>query len=432
MTHMDTPKATNSRERELTDLDYRNFAASKGRHASKGALWDGGGLYLKRTPAGACVWRIKYRYGGKERLYAAGVYPGTSLAAARSERDKVKERLHEGRDPVQQRKVEKAANVAKSFDTFAKLAEAWLEHEKRRKRWSPIHYQKSRRAIERDVLPELGKFPVTDIRPVMVTNAVKAILARDVRDTAAKILQHVTGIFTYAMALGLLDGENPAVPAQKVLPAPEAPKHRPALLTFPELGDVLRGAEAARLSPSVRLAHRLCAFAPGARIGNVVAAEWREFDLGSEVPTWIIPRKKMKAKGRHHDHKIILPEIIAAELRQWRHTVGANRYLFSGATGKPTISRESLEKVYRVTLGLRDRHSPHGWRSSYRTLAEEEGKFERDALELALDHVHDSEIVRAYDRGDRLKQRIKLAQWWGEQLAMTQRGADVVQLTKRA
>ena len=113
------------------------------------------------------------------------------------------------------------------------------------------------------------------------------------------------------------------------------------------------------------------------------------------------------------------------ELRAWRRTVGAKGHLFPGATGQKFLSRESLEKAYRVTLALADKHSPHGWRAAFSTLARE-GGFDRDVVELALDHVHDNEVARAYDRGGRLEQRVKLAGWWSDQLSQAQRGADVV------
>jgi hypothetical protein len=87
--------------------------------------------------------------------------------------------------------------------------------------------------------------------------------------------------------------------------------------------------------------------------------------------------------------------------------------------------------MYRVTLGLANKHSPHGWRSAFSTLARDNG-FERDVVELALDHVHDSEVVRAYDRGERLAQRIKLMNWWDEQLTKAQRGTEVIPVRSTA
>jgi integrase len=300
--------------------------------------------------------------------------------------------------------------------------------EKERKDWSTIHYTKSKQALERDVMPRLGPLPAAEITPAMVTGVIEAILKRGVRDTAAKILQHVTSIFMFAQSKGSLSGrDNPALPAQEALPKATRAKGRPALLTFPELGDVLRRAEAARLSPAVRMAHRLCAFAPGSRISNIVAAEWPEFDLDSQAPTWIVPRKKMKAHDRHHDHKIILPRPFAEELREWRGIVGGKGFLFPSPAGGKQITREAIEKAYRVTLGLADKHTPHGWRSAFSTLARDNG-FEQEVVELTLDHIHANDVVRAYDRGERLEKRIKLMEWWGEQLVQAQRGAEVMPL----
>jgi integrase len=204
----------------------------------------------------------------------------------------------------------------------------------------------------------------------------------------------------------------------------------PALLEWAALGDVLRRAEMARLSPSVRMAHRLCAFT-AARIGNVVDAEWREFHLDDEQPVWTIPRAKMKIATRETDHRVPLCPKIAAELREWKEVFGARGYVFPSPAGGKHVGRESIEKVYRVTLALDGRHSPHGWRSALSTLARDNG-FARDVVELALDHAHDNEVARAYDRGERFTQRVQLFNWWGEKLAVAQRGAKIIPLQERS
>jgi hypothetical protein len=133
----------------------------------------------------------------------------------------------------------------------------------------------------------------------------------------------------------------------------------------------------------------------------------------------------MKSRDRQHDHKVILAVEIAAELQVWRMVVGGQRFVFPSPQGKKHISRESLEKAYRVTLGLAGKHSPHGWRSAFSTLARDHG-FERDVVELALDHVHDNDVVRAYDRGERLQKRIQLMNWWADQLLEAQDTASQV------
>lgn len=405
---------------KLTDMAVKAFAT----RAERGKkLADGGGLHLFITPAGGATWRVKYRIEGKEKTYSVGPYPQISLAAARAGLIKVKSLLREGRDPVSDRRVTRAVTAVCSDNTFKAVAQDWLTM--KQKEWSAVHYKKSVRALERDIYPALGNLPIGAITPAIVANAIEDINKRDVLETATRILQHMTGVFRYAQARGLCR-DNPAVPAREILPRKKNNGRMPALLEFSALGDVLRRAEAARLSPSVRLAHRLCAFT-AARIGNVVDAEWREFRLNDDQPAWVIPRKKMKVTSREIDHHIPLSPEIAAELRQWRELIGGRGFVFPSPTGGKHIGRESIEKVYRVTLKLAGKHSPHGWRSAFSTLARDNG-FERDVVELALDHIHDNEVARAYDRGERLVQRIELYNWWGKQLAAAQRGGKIIPL----
>jgi integrase len=236
-----------------------------------------------------------------------------------------------------------------------------------------------------------------------------------------------SGVFRLAQAKGLRN-DNPAEPVREILPKKKRTTHMPAVVDLHGLGDILRRVDAASLSGPVHMAHRLTAFSV-ARISNIVEAEWPEFHLDAEVPVWIIPRAKMKAKDREHDHKIVLGPVIANELRAWRKEIGSRGFLFPGRTGGKHISRESLEKAYRVTVGLTDKHSPHSWRAAFSTLARE-NDFERDVVELTLDHIHDNEVARAYDRGERLKERIRLSNWWADELAKAQRGGEVVRIKK--
>ncbi len=409
--------------RKLTDLQLKAFVA-KAEPGKKMA--DGSGLYITITNAGTPAWRVNYRIAGKQKVYSIGLYPRVTLEGARAELQEVRALIKEGKDPVTARRLTKADNLAASGSTFATLAEDWLERQERE--WSEVHYTKSRRALERDVLPYLGKLPVAEITPAMVAGVVERI-AKRTGDTAGKILQHVGSIFRLAQARGLRQ-DNPATPARELVPRKKLKGRMPALVEFVQLGDVLRRANMARLSPTVRMAHRLIAFT-AARISNVVDAEWEEFTLDGESPQWMIPRKKMKAQDRHHDHRILLSPQIVAELKAWQNMSGTKKgYLFPGATGGKTITRESIEKAYRETLQLDRKHTPHGWRSALSTLARDAG-FPRDVVELALDHIHDSEVALAYDRGERLVERRRMMDWWGTELYRAERGADVVPITGR-
>lgn len=411
-------------EKKITDKAIKSFVA-KAEVGKKLAC--GGGLYLFITAAGSATWRVKYRIDGKEKIYSIGMYPSISAAAAVVERDEVKAQIRENKDPVTQRRINRADKSTENDNTLKSVAESWFA--KMEKEWSTEHYKKSMRALERDIYPSLGKIPVASITPAMVASTIESIHKRDVLETATRILQHLNCIFRYAQGKGLCR-DNPALPAREVLPRKKNGGRMPALLEWAALGDVLRRADQARTTHVVRMAHRLIAFT-GMRIGNVVEAEWKEFHLDQENPVWIIPRAKMKVKDRLLDHRIPLGIEIAEELRQWQKMFGGKGYVFPSPMGEKHIGRESIEKMYRVTLELGGKHSPHGWRSALSTLARDNG-YARDVVELALDHAHDNEVARAYDRGERFEERIKLFQWWGKQLAAAQRGAAITPFKKAA
>ncbi len=383
-------------------------------------LFDGDGLFLTMTPAGTPVWRLQYRLGGKKRVFAMGEQRSIPLAEARRLRDEARALVLAGKDPTITRRVERAEAASSMVITFADCAARWLEH--RQPGWSASHFKTVRETLDRHVLPGIGALPIAEITQPIVAEVVERLSDRI--DTAQKVRQICAGVFRLAQAQGKFSGDNPADAVREVIPRRRLHGRRAALLTWPELGDLLRRAELANISAAVRMAHRLCAFT-AVRLGNVISADWSEFRLeASPMAEWVIPRAKMKAQDRHFDHLVVLPEQITGELRHWHQMNGLPKAgpLFPAVSGsRATITHESVEKVYRVTLGLKSKHTPHGWRSALSTLARD-GGFDRDAVELALDHIHDTDVARAYDRGERRPERERLARWWGENLTKAQRG----------
>lgn len=402
---------------KLTDKAIKAFIAKA---VPNSKLTDGGGLHLFITQAGNPVWRIKYRLDGKEKTYSPGAYPEVSLAAARGELEQVKAQLRQHKDPVSERRLRRAEGAAAVAQTFGVVANEWLGRKK--KEWGAQHYAKSARAFERDVLPHLGNLPVASISTAMVATVVEKIAARDAVETAKRVLTQISNVFSFAMAKGWC-GTNPATDASAVLPRKNMPGRMNALIALDDLGDILKRARASRMSRPVYMAHRLLAFT-AMRVSNVVGAQWAEFDLDSATPVWTIPREQMKKKdGRFPDHRVPLAPEIAAELREWKKVAPKSRFVFPspGDASRP-IGRESLEKAYRMTLGLDGKHSPHGWRSSLTSQARDNG-FPRDVVHLASDREHDCEVALAYDRGERFDQRVELFNWWGQQLSIAEGAA---------
>lgn len=399
----------------LSDREVRAWVTNPARTPKK--LFDGAGLFITCTAADTPVWRVKYRFGGNEKTLSLGAFPEIGLKEARAKLAAARALLQDNRDPSVERRVNRAEAATSAGNTFAECAEIWLT--KRRPGWSPAHFKTTSETLGRHILKYLGPLPVAEVTPRLVASVVERL--DDRIDTAQKVRQICAGVFRLAIAQGKIASSNPADAAREVITRRKLKGRQPALLTLPELGDLLRRARVANLSSAVHAAHRLCAFT-AQRLGNVISAEWSEFQLEGDAPRWVIPRAKMKAQDRHFDHVVILGPVIAAELRSWRKANGgpAAGFVFPAVAGsQPFISHESVEKAYRVTLGLKGRHVPHGWRSAWSTLGREAG-FEKDAVELALDHVSNSETVRAYDRGARLEARAKIASWWNEQLTQAE------------
>jgi integrase len=404
---------------KLTELAIKTFVKA----AVPGSkLADGGGLHLFITPAGSATWRIKYRITGKERLFSVGPYPTITLGAARNELAAAKALLRQYKDPVAERRLQRAEGFAASEQTFGVVAAEWLA--KKKAEWSATHYTKSARALERDVLPYLGKLPIASISTAMVSVVIERIHSRDVQETAKRILTQINGIFRYAVAKGWCRA-NPATESAAILPRKNEPTRFPALIAFRDLGDVLRRAQAANLSRSVYMAHRLIAFT-AMRITNIVDAEWNEFDLECEQPLWVIPREKMKKKDKRFPaHRVPLAPVIAAELREWRKIAPKSAFVFpSPGDASKSIGREALEKAYRVTLCLADIHCPHGWRSSLTSQANDH-RFDEMVVKTSTDRTHDTEVAMAYDRSERFDQRTELFLWWAKQLVAAQAGAKI-------
>ncbi|MGC1399527.1 tyrosine-type recombinase/integrase, partial [Candidatus Binatus sp.] len=117
-------------------------------------LFDAGGLYLLIAPTGGKWWRLKYRFGGKERLLALGTYPDVGLKQAREKRYAARKLVADGIDPSAQRKAAKAALVQRTDGNFEAVAREWFE--KFSAGWAPTHAVTIIRRLERDVFPWLG------------------------------------------------------------------------------------------------------------------------------------------------------------------------------------------------------------------------------------------------------------------------------------
>ena len=440
----------------LVNAARAQFAAGQRHKASKHS--DSGGLFLFIDAQARASWRVKFRVRSPdgrlvERLTSLGPVAGYSTAAnaitlaqAREQLKVVKGDLAGGNDPVQQAKLRERDKAVDNAATFGVLAKEWLTgktipNKEGKKPWSEIHYLKASQAFERDVLPVLSALPVSAIKVGHINQVLKAVADRGAIESAHRLRQHIGQVMRKGIARGLITFD-PSVTAAEDLDTQYKRGKRPAFLTFPQLGDVLRKIEATRISPGARLANDLLC-ATLVRISELMGARWAEFKLDAEQPHWTIPRSRMKEKDRDYDHVVPLPAELAERLKKWKAYCEGSPFVFPGEGKGGTISIATLEKLYSRTLGLGGKHCPHGWRASFSTLARQQvGKdgralFDDAAIEVQQDHAYGNATSRAYDRPFPLEPnlvvlrwdaRLAVMRWWWAALEQAKNGADVIRL----
>lgn len=185
---------------KLTDTEVRK--AKPTRKAYKMA--DGHGLYIQVQPNGTKLWRFAYRFQGKQKRLALGLYPVVTIATAREKQMEARRTLDKGIDPAAQRKLEKHGA---SGNTFGDVAGLWYEHWKGHK--SPRYVVTMDSRLKGDILPALGSRPIENIEAPELVAMAKSIEARGAHELARRALEIASQIFRYAIANGLAK-RNPA------------------------------------------------------------------------------------------------------------------------------------------------------------------------------------------------------------------------------
>lgn len=384
-------------------------------------MWDSHGLYLEVAPAGGKWWRLKFRFGGKEKRISLGTLPGVTLKAARRKRDDARALLDDGIDPSAVRKEAKLEVAGKAANNFETVAREW--YGKQAHVWVAHHASDVLRRLESNLFPEIGDKAIADITAPVLLAAVRKIEHRGAHDLAHRVLQVASQVFRYGIATGRCqrdpgpDLRGALTPHKSKHQAAVTPEELPALLRaidgYGEVGDKLT-AYALRLLVLTFV-----------RTNELIGAEWSEFDLDSAV--WIIPAARMKMKT---EHVVPLSRQSVEALRQVRSIAGGSRYVFPGRNPDKQISNNTmLFALYR--LGYKGRMTGHGFRAVASTILNEAG-FRGDVIERQLAHAERDEIRGAYNRAEYLPERRKMMQQWADMVDALAKGAKVIPLQRRA
>ncbi len=384
-------------------------------------LYDSGGLYLEVTPSGGRWWRFAYRFGGKRKLMSLGIYQDITLAEARDRRDAARKLLAFGADPSAKRKADKREVTDRATNSFEAVAREWYKRQAHL--WVPTHAADVLRRLEINMFPDIGATPIADLTAPALLAALRKIEHRGAHDLAHRVLQVSGQIFRYGIATGRCERDL-STDLRGAL-APHKGKHQ-AAITPEELPDLLRA-----IDGYTELGDRLTSQAlrllalTFVRTGELIGAQWEEYDLDSAV--WIIPAERMKMKT---EHVVPLSQQAVEILRDIRTTGGESRYVFSGRNlDKPISNNTMLFALYR--MGYKGKMTGHGFRSVASTMLNEAG-FRADVIERQLAHGERNAIRGAYNRAEYLSERKAMMQQWADMLDALVRGAQVIPLQRRA
>ncbi|KVC39930.1 integrase [Burkholderia pseudomultivorans] len=396
----------------LTDTAIRNA-----KPADKPVrLFDGGGLYLEVAPSGGKWWRLKYRFGGKEKRYSLGVYPEVTLATARKKRDEAREKLAAGIDPGEAKKAEKRASLLAAANSFEVVARGWMDE--RKTTVEPAQHAKTLARMENDVFPWLGKRPIAEIDAPEILVVLKRVDGRGARFTAHRIRSEISRVFRY----GIKEGHCKADPARDLVDAiPPAQTTHFASITEPEkVGEMLRAFDGFTGTFPVLCALKLAPML-FVRPGELRKAEWAQFDLDKGEWRYFVNKTKT-------DHLVPLAVQAVTILRELHALTGEGVYVFPGARdrNRPMSEAAINAALRRLGYDTRTEITGHGFRAMARTILHEELEEKPEVIEHQLAHTVPDSLGRAYNRTKFIKARRSMMQQWADYLDKLKAGAEII------
>ncbi|EAA8997187.1 tyrosine-type recombinase/integrase [Salmonella enterica] len=395
----------------LTDIKVRTAKPTDKQYK----LTDGSGMHLLVHPNGSKYWRLQYRFDGKQKMLALGVYPDVSLADARTRRDDARKLLANNIDPGDKKKSDKIEQ--EEARTFEQLAVEWHATNKK---WSEEHSRRVLKSLEDNLFPAIGKRNIADLKTRDLLAPIKAVELSGRLEVASRLQQRTTAIMRYAVQSGLLDYN----PAQEMVGAVASSnrQHRPAL-QLKRIPELLRRIDSYTGRPLTRLAVELTLLV-FIRSSELRFARWSEIDF--ETSMWTIPAEREAIEGVKHSqrgskmrtpHLVPLSHQALAILKDVYKLSGDRDFVFIGDHDhRKPMSENTVNKALRVMgYDTKVEVCGHGFRTMACSSLIESGLWSRDAVERQMSHMERNSVRAAYiHKAEHLDERRLMLQWWAD------------------
>jgi len=395
----------------LTDTLIRNLKPSD----KVAKFGDGGGLYLHLTPSGSKLWRMAYRFSGKQKTLSFGKYPAVTLAIARHRRNDAKSLIATGTDPSDIVRQRKHQEQIKSENTFGSIANEFLEKcEKEAKAQTTLN---KKRWLLNQAQSALFHRPISEISAAEILIPLRAVEAKGNYESARRLRAEIGQVFRYAIATARAEND-PTFGLRGALVSPVV-THRAAFVDRAGFGGLLKTVWGYEGAPETCAGLKLMAYLYP-RPGELRKAEWSEFDLDKAI--WTIPKSRMKMR-REHAKPLSKG---AVEVLQELQTLTGHRKLVFPSYQSPLrpMSENTLNASLRRMGFTKTEATAHGFRASASSLLNESGLWSPDAIEAELSHIGADEVRNAYHRSTYWAERCKMSEWWANEISSCLNNCD--------
>jgi len=384
---------------QFTDRLIKNLKPKKNRYELREK--SGHGFAIRVTPNGHKSWIFFYHFEGKKQRMTLGPYPEISLAKARELHRNASKCLANNKNPAteqQKSKVEsRTANTVN--DLIEEYLEKWAMPRKR-------SWREDERILKKDIAPTIGKHKAKNVTKKEILLILDQVINRGAPIAANRTLAVTRRMFNFAVERDII----PISPCHSIKTLNKE-NRRDRVLSDEEIKIFWHGLENTNMFEITKLALKL-QLVTGQRKGEIVSAEWDEFDL--KKSWWTIPASKSK---NGNVHLVPLSELALELLKELKDLSDASKWLFPSPVGEshilPTAVNHAVRKNIEKFNDVKP-FTPHDLRRTAASHMTASG-VSRLVVSKLLNHVENS-VTAIYDRHTYDKEKREAADMWNIKL----------------
>lgn len=387
-------------------------------------LSDGGGLFLLVMPTGSKLWRLKYRFNGKDKEYTIGAYPAIPLSKAKAKREELKTLIADGIDPNEKKKQDKEKIKAveiKKENTFYKVSQKWLKSYQGHV--SENYHSKLGKALENYIYPSIKDKAIDEVTRLEIITIMEELKERELLETARRTVMLLNKIFKYAVTHELTPHNIVADIEVKDILGKKIKKHYPTFTKEKDIKGLLLAIDEYSGDYFTKKALQVLPYV-FVRSYNIRHMEWSEIDF--KTKEWIIPAQKMKTKI---EFTLPLPQQVIDLLTAVKENATSNLYVFPSPIYKDRpLSDNTLITAIRRMGYSKDEFVPHSFRAMFSTIANEKANdkgghaYTGEVIEACLAHKEQNLIKAAYNRSTYKEAMRGLITWYADYLERVKNG----------